>query len=127
MIFADTSFLISLFRENDEYNARAVRLSKEIDQRVVITSEILVELVTFILRKDGKETAYRIGKKIIESDVIIIYIGDDDIPDALQYVKRYEGLSMCDALSAVVMKKIGIKKILSFDSDFDKLNLERVF
>ncbi len=36
---------------------------------------------------------------------------------------KYDGsISLADASSIEIMKKYGIKKIISFDSDFDKAN-----
>ncbi len=127
MILLDTSFLVALFRENDEKHGRAAELVKEIKGRVAITDHIFSELITFLVAKDGNNTAYSAGKKILESEIILISVLREDMPVALKYVRKYRGISMCDALSVVVMKNMGIRKIASFDSDFDKLGVERIF
>ena len=127
MILLDTSFLVALFRENDEKHERAAELVKEIKGRVTITDHIFSELITFLTAKDGNSTAYGAGKKINESEIILISVLREDIPIALNYIRKYQGISMCDALSVVVMKNMGIRKIASFDSDFDKFSVERIF
>ena len=52
-----------------------------------------------------------------------IYFMDDEIlSKAMDSFLKYDGsLSLADATSVEVMKKHRIKKILSFDSDFDKI------
>ena len=127
MILLDTSFLIALIRKRDEKHTEAEKILGQIKERTVITDHVLSELITFMVYKDGKKTAYEVGKKIMDSDVIIVSVLREDLSAALGYVGKYEGFSMCDALSIVVMQKLGIKKIVSFDSDFDRIrNIERI-
>ncbi len=127
VIFADTSFIVALLRINDEIHARALELLPKIRERVVISDHVLAELVTFLAYRDGNAVAYSCAKKLLESEILIVQVVNEDILPALKLVRKYGKLSMCDALSAVVMKNLGIGKALSFDSDFDRLGFERVF
>jgi predicted nucleic acid-binding protein len=56
----------------------------------------------------------------------MVYIGEETVFSALDFIRRHPGISMCDAISAAIMKEMGMRKILSFDSDFDKMGFERV-
>jgi len=128
MILLDTSFLIALIRKNDEKHTEAENILGQVKERTVITDHVLSELITFLVCRDGNKTAYEVGKKIIDSDIIIVSVLHEDLSAALGCVGKYNGFSMCDALSIIVMQKLGIKKIASFDSDFDRIkNIERLY
>jgi len=126
MLFADTSYLIALFRANDEMHLRAVEIEAEIDERVATTDAVLSEFITYASAKDGNKAAYGIGVKLLRSNLEIIHAGADDFALALENIRKFPKISMCDAISATVMKRMGMKKILSFDSDFDRLDFVRI-
>ena len=72
--------------------------------------------------------AYRAGKQLLESDVQVVCLLQEDLMPALEIVKKYGHLDFGDASSIVAMRKTGIKRIASFDSDFDRIpGIERVF
>lgn len=127
MIFADTSYLIAIVRPSDENHCRAAEISQGLAERVIITDNVFSEFVTFLAYKDGNSAAHLHAKKVLESEILLVCALNEDMPSALELIKKYPKLSMCDALSFIVMKKLGIKKILSFDSDFDGLGCERIF
>jgi len=126
MLFADTSFLIAALRVNDENHARAKEIAEKIAEKMMVSDHVLSEFLTMMARREGNKMAYEAGKNLLESEVLIVYAVQEDIPPALELVRTTPKLSMCDALSATIMKKLGVKKILSFDSDFDTLGFERV-
>ncbi|MFA6328285.1 MAG: PIN domain-containing protein [Candidatus Micrarchaeia archaeon] len=126
MLFADTSFLVASLRVNDENHLRAKAIAEGMNEKMMISDHVLSELLTLLAYKEGNKTAYQAGKRLIGSDVLIVYAISEDIPLALELMKTTPKLSMCDALSATIMKKLRIKKILSFDSDFDALGFERI-
>jgi predicted nucleic acid-binding protein len=126
MIFADTSFLIALARQSDENHGRADELARNLPDKVATTNQVLSEFVTLTLRKDGSRQAHEAGMKILQSEIVIICTVHEDLPAALELVRKHQKISMCDAISAVVMDKLHMKKVLSFDSDFDTLGFERV-
>ncbi len=126
MLFVDTAFLIALFRGKDEDHARAVQLFSAVDEDLVSSDHVIAEFLTFIAGRDGNQVAYERGTKLLSSDLQIVYVTADEMLPALEKVRTLRKLSMCDALSAVVMQKLGIRKILSFDSDFDRLGFERL-
>jgi len=126
MIFADTSFLIALARQSDENHARADELARDPHDKVTTTDMVLSEFVTLMLRKDGSKSAHEAGMKLLQSEIVMICAVHEDLPNALELVRTNQKISMCDAVSAVVMDKLHIKKVLSFDSDFDILGFERI-
>ena len=126
MIFADTSFLVALARQSDEDHERADELARNLPDRVATTNQVLSEFVTLMLRKDGSRQAHEAGMKLLQSEIVVICTVHEDLPAALELVRKHQKISMCDAISAVVMDKLHMKKVLSFDSDFDTLGFERV-
>ena len=126
MLFADTSFLVASLRVNDENHQRARAIAEKMDDKMMISDHVLSELLTLLAYKEGNKTAYQAGKDLLGSDVRIVHAVPEDIRPALELMRTTPKLSMCDALSATIMQKLGIKKILSFDSDFDTLGFERI-
>ena len=126
MLFADTSFLVASLRVNDENHLRAKAIAESMGEKMMISDHILSELLTMLAYKEGNKAEYHAGKGLVGSDVLIVYAVQEDILPALELVRTTPKLSMCDAISATIMKKLGIKKILSFDSDFDTLGFERI-
>ncbi|MCX6772807.1 MAG: PIN domain-containing protein [Candidatus Micrarchaeota archaeon] len=126
MPFADTSYFIALFRSNDEKHERAVNLSKDLNERVLTTQHVFSEFITFISAKDGNNIAYELGRRILKSELVLLSTSNEDIELALEYIRKHPKISGCDAISAAVMQKMAINKILSFDSDFDRMGFERI-
>ena len=126
MLFADTSFLVASLRVNDENHLKAKEIVGNINEKMMISDHILSEFMTLLAYKEGNKAAYQAGKNLLDSDVLIVYAVQEDILPALELVRTTPKLSMCDALSATIMRKLGVKKILSFDSDFDTLGFERI-
>ena len=114
MIFADTSFFVALYRRKDDFHDSAAEAAKKLGESVVTTDHVLSELVTIISKKDGNKAAYEVGMALLESDVSVYYPSEEIIGESLQTIRKVPSISMCDALSSVVMRKLGIKKILSF-------------
>lgn len=131
MILLDTSFLLALARKTDSCNLRAKEIFGQMEERnesKAITDPIFHELVSFLIRKDGSEKAYRVGRELLESDTKRLSLFYEDLLPSLEIVKKYERLSFCDASSIVIAKKMGVRKIASFDSDFDRVpGIERLY
>ncbi len=126
MLLADTSYLVALFVANDERHARAVEINNGIRDRVFITDQVFSEFITIASKKTGNKNAYVFGKKLLASEMVLIIPQMEDISAALEFVRKYPEVSFCDAVSAAVMQQMGVQKVLSFDSDFDRLGFERI-
>ncbi|HLC47642.1 MAG TPA: PIN domain-containing protein [Candidatus Norongarragalinales archaeon] len=128
MILIDSSFLISLFATDEERHARSVDLWKGLSEKGLITDHIFEEVVDWLMKHRGPETAYEAGRRMLNNAQLEIIIVDRrKIEIALEIMKKYGGLSLCDSLSVLIMKESGLVKILSFDSDFDRFKgIERL-
>jgi predicted nucleic acid-binding protein len=130
-LFMDSSFIIALVRQGDEQHKRALELRENNRNKrtFVISDHVLGEVVTFLGKRDNKEIAYKVGIALLESsDVKVLYPDESELELSLEALKKLDGLSLCDALTAVLMNRHKINKVLSFDSDFDRFkNIERIF
>ena len=134
MIFADSTFFIGLLRTQDQFHPRALELIRSFDnagERLIFTPHVLSEVTTFIKKRDGAKTARKKGLELLASPQIEVFIETKELlENALELMGKYETetFSFCDALSAAAMREVGIKNIVSFDSDFDLIkNIERIY
>ncbi len=122
MYFLDTTFVVALFVSNDDWHPQAVKVYEDIkNQKLVISNLVIAETITVL--KNKLET-----KEILE-----IYRGMPNffqvIEDTncyneaiMEFVKYDSTLSFFDAMYVAIMKKLDINEIISFDSDFDKVD-----
>lgn len=127
MYFLDTTFIVALFVSNDNWHSQAAEVYNKIKNKKLIISKLVIA-ETFTVLKNKLET----------KDILEIYrnlpnffhiIEDNDYYDEAmsEFVKYDSTLSFFDAMYVAIMEKEGIDEIVSFDSDFDKVdNIIRV-
>ena len=128
MIFLDTGFLYVLLKSSEKFHENAIEIYgyyQNLNSVKVINSVVLTE----ILNKSNKlclspSEIFNALKK----DTKIIYLSYDDFLDALNLNRLYGGaINYSDCTILKTMQDLGINNILSFDSDFDKINgIERI-
>ena len=120
MIFVDTSFLIALLVKTDSHHEKALKIAESIHERKVINSTVMNETLNAFTGKGGK-----IGKelyRIIEEMFDIEYLNQSDYEHAMEIYLHFDSsinFSDCTILSTMIRNKID--KIISFDSDFEKV------
>ena len=127
MIFADSSYFIALAREKDRWHKDALELAEKIQESLLISELIISESITLIgSLKGGK--AGKILYEYFEDNCKIEFINEEMLKRSMEIFLKYNGsISLADASSIEIMKKHRVKKIISFDSDFDKVNeIERL-
>lgn len=123
MKFIDSSFLIAVFIEKDQWHSNARKIAEKIIDSKKVTSDLVIAetMATMGALKGGK-----IAKKTYDyiKDNYIIHITDmDDINSSMNILLKYDGvLSLADSASIHIMKEMKINEIVSFDSDFDKVD-----
>lgn len=120
MIFVDTSFLIALLIKTDSHHEKALKIAESIHERKVINSTVLNETLNAFTGKGGKigEELYQ----IIEEMFDIEYLNQADHEHAMEIYLHFDSsinFSDCTILSTMIRNKID--KIISFDSDFEKV------
>lgn len=122
MIFLDTSFLLALHIKTDQMQPRALELAPDLKgETTVISSHNLEEVATFIAHRGGAGMAAKVARSILDSEETELVIPDrEQLESALALLEKHEGLSLCDVLAVIIMKEKGIRRIASFDKDFDR-------
>lgn len=120
MIFIDSSYLIGLANDNDQYHRKAVELVKEVmNNKLIITTLHISETITGIGSISGGKVSNEILEYILDNFIII----DGNLKLCIEsrdtYLKYDGTLSLADAVAITVMEKNNIHEIVSFDKDFD--------
>ncbi|MEE8402392.1 MAG: PIN domain-containing protein [Candidatus Hydrothermarchaeaceae archaeon] len=120
MIFADSSYFIAIADRKDQWHERARELSKKTHE-MIATELVLSESVTAVGARGGGKAGMTLYAYV--SDNCQVVFSDRGMLDrAMKIYLMYDGtLSLADAVSLIVMEDYGIKSILSFDSDFDRV------
>lgn len=120
MIFVDTTFLLALLIKTDRYHDLALNIAKNIQEKKMINNTVLNETLNAFTGKGGK-----IGKElyqVINEMFDIEYLNEDDYKNAEDIYLNYDSsINYSDCTILVSMQKNKIDKIISFDSDFNKI------
>ena len=120
-IFVDTSFLLALVNDRDQYHVQAEALSFKFEQSFLITTVAVLLEIGNALAKDFREEANAILKLLRRSDrVEIVQIDDRLLEKALEIFEKYHDKTwgLVDCISFIVMGELGITNVLTFDRDF---------
>ena len=122
MIFVDTSFLIALLISTDHFHERALEISETINERKVINNTVLNETLNAFSGKGGK-----IGKdlyNIILEMFDVEYLSPVDYEKAIDLFLHYDSsLNYSDCTILTTMFQNNIDRIVSFDRDFEKIEM----
>ena len=123
MIFVDSSYYIAIADTKDQWHKKSLELSEYIEINTsVVSSFIISEVVTEIGRRSGGKVAYNLYNYFTDN-CKIIYINRDLLSESMEIVLKYDGtLSLADAASVTIMDNMKIGEIISYDSDFDKVD-----
>jgi predicted nucleic acid-binding protein len=130
-IFADTSALLALSNNKDQYYSEATEKLKDIlktPDTLIITTYILAETVTRIQRKVSKDKAVAVGNMLMQNPRIEIMTPQNfTIQNAWNIYKKYndQDFSFVDCVSFAAMKELKISRAFAFDKHFTtmKFNL----
>lgn len=128
-VFADTSFFYAALDRRDRDHGRACDFARSIQERdigVVTTWEVVVETVTLLRYRYSYFGAQTFLRRVLPT-LNLVYMDDVERRKALilfSRVSRDRKISLCDAISAVVVKeRLASIPCLSFDEDFPALGL----
>lgn len=131
-IFVDSNFFVALFNSNDSQYAKALKLSKHLDEKgllFTISNYIFLEIVTVLSQKRGKEVGNAVGEYLLtSSNIAIVHIDEklnQETWDIFRTIKNKD-ISFVDCSTTAVMKAEGIAKLLTFDQDHFK-KLKKIF
>lgn len=127
-IFADSSFLIALYDNSDQYFQKAHFLLSSIKKdapQVIISDYIYDETLTFLLtthKHYGFIRAQTFDRDVIEKEFCdVIFIDNSLFYKAREIFNRYNKdkvWSFTDCTSFALMEDYGLRQVLSFDKNF---------
>ncbi len=120
-IFIDTSFVIALINENDQYHNQAETLSNKFENFPLITTDAILLEIGNALAKDYRKAAINVIKILRNSNNIeVIKIGKALFENGFEIYQKYDDKDwgLVDCISFAVMWDSKTTEILTFDSDF---------
>jgi len=128
-VFVDTGGFVALLVAEDEMHPRASELFESASRdrwTLVITNAVVVETYSVLLAraKDGRRTAISFLDAVVEDQsqggLAVERVRPDDELNAIALLRAHtdKDYSLCDALSFVVMERLGITEAIAFDRHF---------
>ena len=122
MIYLDANFFIFALLDKTEKGKNARRILKEIiDGRLdAVISPLVLDEVMWVLVKNKKDHLLRIAvEDIYAMPNLKVKEVSPDIPlIALDFIEKFR-LKPRDAFHVAMMKRLGVKEIVTDDKDFD--------
>lgn len=131
-VFIDTSFFKGLIDEKDEFHAASLKVwdkVKEEKVQLVTTNYVLDETFTLIRKRRGLDKAKELRDFLVQvgPQIKIIRVFSADDANAWDwFIKDWSDLSFTDCVSFAVMKRLDLKKVLTFDNHFSRAGFEIV-
>lgn len=120
-ILVDTSFIVALINERDQYHEHALKSVDKYDgQSLVITDGVLLEVANALARGYKTEAIQVIENFLSADEVDVIHLTPDLFGHAFDLYKTHQDKSwgLVDCISFVVMRDRGIRLALTFDKHF---------
>ena len=130
-VFYDSSAYLALLDRRDEHHAEAVAILAALAAgryRSFTTSTIVIEAHALILANLGSDRARQFLSSMEASGIRIVQVRARDEASARALVFRYtdKSWSLTDAISFVVMERLGMRLAFSFDEDFTQYGFTRL-
>lgn len=132
MLFLDASYLIALELSNDQNHQITLNHWQSLDKntvRLVTTSYIFDEVVTFLNSRSFHQKAVEVGQKLITSNKVhLIYVDEILFFQGWDCFKKYEdkSYSLTDCISFIVMQRLDINEVLTFDNHFRQAGFKKL-
>ena len=120
-ILVDTSFIIALVNERDQYHQPAIESADQYDgQSLVVTDGVLLEVANALARGYKVEAIQIIEDLLSAEDVEVVHITINLFNKAFELYKTHQDKTwgLVDCVSFVVMRDQGINTALTFDRHF---------
>ncbi len=128
MKLIDSTIIIAAANENDQWHAGGKIIMDDLwngnHGKVLMTDYVLSETITETGARLGGKTARKVYLALTNTSFIeIVYVTQPLLERTMFTHLKYDGkLSLADAVSVQLMIERQIKEILSFDSDFDRVD-----
>lgn len=129
-VFLDTSFIIALEDADDQHHKDAIafwKTFKRNPQKIITTTYVFDETVTFLKRRISHDKAAEVGKLLLSSHTVeMIHISEAHFNKGWGMFLKYrdKGFSFTDCLSFLIVEERGIKEALTFDEHFKQRGIK---
>ena len=131
MIFLDSNVLVYLIgapHPNRDLAVAAIDRLVRSGERMVTSAEVMQELLHLFSRRPASAALQQALNALRGLADEIYPVEAEDVDRAHAVWRAHSGLSSRDALHVAVMQRRGVKRILSYDRDFDRIaTIERVY
>ncbi|MHC1567922.1 MAG: type II toxin-antitoxin system VapC family toxin, partial [Candidatus Syntropharchaeia archaeon] len=120
---------IAIADERDQWHEVGKKVIGRLkSEKIVISDFVISEVLTEIGRRSGGKSAYQLFHYFVDN-CEIVYVDAKLLLESVATFLKFDGkLSLADAVSVNIMRKMGITDIISFDSDFDKVDeINRIY
>jgi predicted nucleic acid-binding protein len=122
-VFIDSSAYLVLLDQDDAHHSQAAAILRQIAvqrYRQFSTNAILIESHALILSAMGTRAATHFLRSMENSNTVVVRVRSSDEERAKQVISRYhdKDFSFTDALSFIVMERLGLKLAFTFDRHF---------
>lgn len=128
-IFLDTSYVIALVNERDQYHTQAQILSEQYEMAdFLVTEAVLLEIGNALCRGFKQVSAEVIQYFLDAEEVEIIALTSELFLEGFALYQKYQDKewSLVDCISFVVMQQQGTQKVLTFDRHFEQAGFQRL-
>ena len=127
-VFVDSNYFIALFNVSDTLHAEASALAEAMvnrDIRLYISNYIILEVLTVLSQRIGKEAAKVAADNLTDTEQIrTVHITEELHDRSLEIFRNIDSknVSLVDCSVLAVLNYAGVKQLLTFDTtDFKSL------
>ena len=123
-VFLDTGYVLALELANDSNHRAASEHWAKVSgslPRLVTTSFVFDEIVTFLNRRKRHEKAVEAGTRLLTSPTVqFVHVDELLFAEAWGFFQQHadKDYSLTDCISFVLMKRLGLQTAYSFDQHF---------
>ncbi|WP_436345922.1 type II toxin-antitoxin system VapC family toxin [Natronorubrum sp. FCH18a] len=126
-VVVDANVLIAARLSRDQNHERAHAISRAFDQNELPTayvlSDVLEEVVNYLQARSTHDAAAQTLDVLIESSGFeIVHTPKSDFDAGRSLFRRYNCLSLTDAIIAAAMQRLELQYLYSFDDGFDAID-----
>lgn len=121
--FLDTSFVIALINDKDQYHGPAKTLSYKFENSSLLTTSAVLLEIGNSLAKDFRTEALEVIRVLTKSKrVEVVEIDLRTLEKGLAVYEKFADKTwgLVDCISFVVMREAGLTEVLTFDQDFEQ-------
>lgn len=129
-VFVDTSAFLAVLNREDRFHPTASKQWRQLvhgEEQLICNNYVLVETIALLQGRFGLEAVQALEENALRL-VATYWLNEADHREALTMMlaANRRQLSLVDCSAMVTMRSLGIKRIFTFDTDFDDYRFERL-